>query len=208
MAKAPVIDPHAARAIIEGRHGDPFSVLGLHPHGKGFGVTVFQPGAEAVWAVQGDALQKLDPLPRFAGLFCGAVKSDAPYRLRGAAGGSEWDWDDPYRFGPVLGRMDEYLLGEGTHRRLWKVLGARLITHEGVEGVAFAVWAPNAERVSVVGDFNAWDGRRHPMRRRGATGVREIFIPGLTEGAVYKYEIRAIGGEIMPLKADPVGFGS
>ena len=78
-----------------------------------------------------------------------------------------WEFEDPFRFGPVLGEMDEYLLGEGTHRRLWQVLGAHVITHEGVEGTHFAVWAPNAERVSVVGDFNIWDGRRHPMRRRG-----------------------------------------
>ncbi len=104
--------------------------------------------------------------------------------------------------------MDEYLLGEGTHRRLWQVLGAHLMTHEGVDGVHFAVWAPNAERVSVVGDFNVWDGRRNPMRRRGATGVWEIFMPGLAEGTPYKYEIKGPGGQVLPLKADPVGFGS
>jgi 1,4-alpha-glucan branching enzyme len=108
----------------------------------------------------------------------------------------------------VLGEMDEYLLGEGTHRRLWQVLGAHLMTHEGVDGVHFAVWAPNAERVSVVGDFNVWDGRRNPMRRRGATGVWEIFMPGLAEGTPYKYEIKGPGGQVLPLKADPVGFGS
>jgi 1,4-alpha-glucan branching enzyme len=104
--------------------------------------------------------------------------------------------------------MDEYLLGEGTHKRLWQVLGAHLISHEGVEGVHFAVWAPNAERVSVVGNFNVWDGRRHPMRRRGITGVWETFVPGLGEGETYKYEIRGAGGHLQPLKADPVGFGS
>ena len=121
---------------------------------------------------------------------------------------TEWEFDDAYRFGPVLGEMDEYLLGEGTHKRIWQVLGAHLITHEGVDGVHFAVWAPNAQRVSVVGDFNVWDGRRHPMRRRGATGVWETFIPGLKDGVSYKYEIRAGDGAVMPLKADPVGFGS
>jgi hypothetical protein len=113
----------------------------------------------------------------------------AEYRLRAEGHGTTWEFDDPFRFGPVLGEMDEYLLGEGTHRRLWQVLGAHVITHEGVEGTHFAVWAPNAERVSVVGDFNIWDGRRHPMRRRGPTGVWETFIPGLGEGATYKYEI-------------------
>jgi 1,4-alpha-glucan branching enzyme len=128
--------------------------------------------------------------------------------LRAEGHGATWEFEDPFRFGPVLGEMDEYLLGEGTHRRLWQVLGAHVITHEGVAGTHFAVWAPNAERVSVVGDFNIWDGRRHPMRRRGPTGVWEIFVPGLGEGAAYKYEIRGSGGALMPLKADPVGFGS
>ena len=114
---------------------------------------------------------------------------------------------DPYRFPPVLGAMDDYLIGEGTHRRLWERLGAHAIEHAGVAGVHFAVWAPNAARVSVVGDFNDWDGRRNPMRRRGGVGVWEIFIPGLGEGAVYKFELRAADGSLLPLKADPVGTG-
>ncbi|NND20865.1 MAG: 1,4-alpha-glucan branching protein GlgB, partial [Silicimonas sp.] len=100
------------------------------------------------------------------------------------------------------------LLAEGTHERLWKVLGAHVLDHEGARGTHFAVWAPNARRVSVVGDFNHWDGRRHPMRRRGSTGVWEIFIPDLGEGTVYKYEILGVDGRTGPLKADPVGFGS
>jgi 1,4-alpha-glucan branching enzyme len=130
------------------------------------------------------------------------------YRLRAEGHGTTWDFEDPYRFPPVLGEMDEYLLGEGTHRRLWQALGAHVMTHEGVEGVHFAVWAPNAERASVVGDFNVWDGRRNPMRRRGATGVWEIFIPDLGEGTTYKFEMKGPGGQVLPLKADPVGFGS
>ena len=104
--------------------------------------------------------------------------------------------------------MDDYLIREGTHRRLWERLGAHAIEHAGVAGVHFAVWAPNAARVSVVGDFNGWDGRRNPMRRRGGVGVWEIFIPGLGEGAVYKYELRAADGSLLPLKADPVGTGA
>ncbi|MCB2009189.1 MAG: 1,4-alpha-glucan branching enzyme, partial [Geminicoccaceae bacterium] len=112
------------------------------------------------------------------------------------------------RFGPVLGEMDNYLMREGTHRRLWERLGAHAMTHEGVEGVHFSTWAPNAQRVSVVGDFNGWDGRRHPMRNHPATGVFEIFIPGLGEGTVYKYEIRRADGTLLPLKADPVGFAA
>ncbi|WP_151717608.1 1,4-alpha-glucan branching protein GlgB [Gemmobacter serpentinus] len=209
---APLIDPGAAEALRQGRHGDPFAVLGLHAPGI---LRVMQPGAEKVWALISDpaAPEPMDPVllelsALGDGLFAGPVPMGAAYRLRAEGQGHAWEWEDPYRFGPVLGEMDEYLLGEGTHMRLWQVLGAHLMSHEGAEGVHFAVWAPNAERVSVVGDFNIWDGRRHPMRKRGATGVWEIFIPGLTEGTTYKYEIRGMGGQILPLKADPVGFGS
>lgn len=206
MAKAELIDGGTASAICEGRHGDPFAVLGLHQRGRDWVLVVFQPGAERVWALTPEAVE-LSPVDGH-GLFAGKLGGRLAYRLRAQGHGTEWEWDDPFRFGPVLGEMDEYLLGEGTHKRLWQVLGAHPITHEGVAGVHFAVWAPNAERVSVVGDFNIWDGRRHPMRRRGATGVWETFLPGLTEGTIYKYEIRGPGGQILPLKADPVGFGS
>ena len=194
-------------AVAEGRHGDAFSVLGPHPVGKSWRLTVFQPGADRVTAVQGETRVNLDPTA-VPGMFQGSLKTAAPYHLEAEGHGNQWSWDDPYRFAPVLGEMDEYLLGEGTHLRIWERLGAHLMNHQGVNGVHFAVWAPNAERVSVVGDFNTWDGRRHPMRKRGATGVWEIFVPGLSEGTLYKYEIRAAGGAIMPLKADPVGFGS
>jgi 1,4-alpha-glucan branching enzyme len=119
--------------------------------------------------------------------------------------GVTWEFDDPYRFGPVLGELDDSLICEGTHRQLWTKLGSHVITHTGVTGAHFAVWAPNAMRVSVVGDFNEWDGRRHPMRGRTQTGVWEIFIPGLGEGTLYKYEIRAADGTVLPLKADPHG---
>lgn len=204
-----LIDPGAARAIADGSHGDPFSVLGLHKRGGALVVTAFVPGAERLWVLTGkDGEQEAQAVAGCDGLFVAPLPRKAAYRLRGERDGVVWDFDDPFRFGPVLGEMDEYLLGEGTHRRLWQVLGAHVMTHEGVEGTHFAVWAPNAERVSVVGDFNIWDGRRHPMRRRGPTGVWEIFIPGLGEGATYKYEIRGAGGHVGPLKADPVGFGS
>jgi 1,4-alpha-glucan branching enzyme len=202
-----LIENGAAQAIVEGRHGDPFSVLGLHKRAGSWVVTVFAPGAERVWVLTGT--EKAHPAESWGqGLFLCALPRRSAYRLRAEGGGQTWEWDDPFRFGPVLGEMDEYLLAEGTHRRLWQVLGAHVLVHEAVQGVHFAVWAPNAERVSVVGDFNIWDGRRHPMRRRGATGVWEIFIPGLGEGAAYKYEIRGPGGALLPLKADPVGFGS
>ena len=203
----PLVAAEDAQAIVAGAHGDPFAVLGLHRRGRQVVLATFVPGADRVTALhdKGETvLETVDP----DGVFAGVLPAMAPYRLRAANSETEWEFDDPYRFGPVLGEIDEYLLGEGTHRRLWQVLGAHVIVHEGVEGVHFAVWAPNAERVSVVGDFNIWDGRRHPMRRRGATGVWEIFVPGLDEGTVYKYEIRGRGGVRLPLKADPVGFGA
>ncbi len=130
------------------------------------------------------------------------------YHLRAANAGGEWEFDDPYTFAPVLGATDDHLLVEGTHRKLYERLGAQLLTHQGVAGVHFAVWAPNAQRVSVVGDFNRWDGRTHQMRKRIDSGLWEIFAPGLGAGTVYKFEIVGAGGSLLPLKADPFGFGA
>ncbi|WP_145103154.1 1,4-alpha-glucan branching protein GlgB [Cereibacter sediminicola] len=208
MAKSPetLVDPTVAQAIVEGAHGDPFSVLGLHRWGQGHVLTAFVPGADRLSVLASREIEA-EEVAGFPGLFAVRMGCE-PYRLRTEGHGAVWEFEDPFRFGPVLGELDEYLLGEGTHRRLWQVLGAHPIRHEGVEGTHFAVWAPNAQRVSVVGDFNIWDGRRHPMRRRGPTGVWETFLPGVGEGAAYKYEIRGPGGELLPLKADPVGFGS
>ncbi len=204
-----LIDIDTARAIAEGRHGDPFSVLGLHERGGKRIVTAFVPGATGVSALTGKKTETpLAPVPGVPEVFAGVLKRGQTYRLRAHNAEADWEFEDAYRFGPVLGEIDEYLLGEGTHRRIWQVLGAHVMTHEGVDGVHFAVWAPAAERVSVVGDFNYWDGRRHVMRARGVTGVWEIFVPGLGEGAVYKYEIIGQGGRSLPMKADPVGFGS
>ncbi|MFZ1469070.1 MAG: 1,4-alpha-glucan branching protein GlgB [Paracoccaceae bacterium] len=202
-----MLDLDTARAIAEGRHGDPFAVLGPRRVAKGWRITAFVPGADRLW-VLGKTVDEAVPYPGVAGLFTYQQAKAGAYRLRAKGAGAEWEFDDPFRFGPVLGEVDEYLLGEGRHQRLWQVLGAHLITHQGVEGVHFAVWAPNAQRVSVVGGFNIWDGRRHPMRRRGGTGVWETFIPGLGEGEAYKYELRGPDGALLPLKADPVGFGS
>jgi 1,4-alpha-glucan branching enzyme len=203
-----LVDEGTAHALAEGRHGDPFSVLGLHKRAGAWMLTAFVPGADAVRALTGKAGKPVELAHQHAGIWAAVLSKKVDYRLQAQGFGTQWDWADPFAFGPVLGELDEYLLGEGTHKRLWQVLGAHCITHEGVEGVHFAVWAPNAERVSVVGNFNVWDGRRHPMRRRGPTGVWETFIPGLAEGETYKYEIRGPGGALMPLKADPVGFGS
>ncbi len=198
-----------ARRIVVGQHDDPFAVLGPHTVDGARFVNAFDPGAARIFAVVSGKKHALGAVRDAPGVFSGEVPGTEPYLLCGEddAGGS-WEMEDAFRFGPVMGEMDEYLLAEGTHERIWKVLGAHVIEHEGALGTHFAVWAPNARRVSVVGDFNAWDGRRHPMRRRGATGVWETFVPGAGDGTVYKFEILGIDGTTMPLKADPVGFGS
>ncbi len=209
------MNPDIAHAIAEGRHGDPFSVLGQHrlPDDSQC-VRAFYPNAEGVEVLSRDgstSLATLEPVEGVHGLFDGVlpgIVGRIDYRLRLTRGGESWEEEDAYAFGPVLGEMDEYLLGEGSHGELWRALGAHVINYGGTTGVHFAVWAPNAARVSVVGGFNEWDGRRHAMRLRGATGVWEIFIPGLCEGTIYKYELLDGNGQLLPLKADPVGFGA
>ncbi|MHA6344845.1 1,4-alpha-glucan branching protein GlgB [Roseivivax sp. CAU 1761] len=196
------------RRIAEGTCDDPFAILGPREVAGIRHVTAFDPNAETLLAVIGSTEHPLARVAGLRGIFHGPVPGSEPYGLRGTdADGDSWDMEDVYRFSPVLGEIDEYLLGEGTHRRLWQALGAHVMTHEGVWGTHFAVWAPNARRVSVVGPFNAWDGRRHVMRRRGTTGVWELFLPGLGDGTLYKYEIIGAHGHAQPLKADPVGFG-
>ena len=209
----PPVDLDLARRLDAGAHDDPFAVLGLHHEGERLVVRALVPGAERVEVVALPEERTLVELERVPGtdVFAARVprrRKRFAYRLRCRAGDTEWSFDDPYRYPPVLGEVDEYLISEGSHFALWKVLGAHPMHHAGADGVHFAVWAPNASRVSVVGEFNFWNGRCHVMRRRGATGVWEIFIPGLTPGRRYKYEIRAADGHILPLKADPVGFGA
>ncbi len=197
-----------AVSISTGVHDDPFAVLGGHERPAGFVICAFDPGADALAALTGETETPMTPVTEAPGVFVCSLKSRAAYRLRGRAGDRTWDYDDPFAFAPVLGAVDEHLISEGTHRRLWERLGAHVMTHENVDGVHFAVWAPNARRVSVVGDFNQWDGRRHPMRRRGSTGVWEIFVPALADGTTYKYEIIGADGSLLPLKADPMAFGA
>ncbi|OCX62270.1 1,4-alpha-glucan branching enzyme [Thioclava sp. SK-1] len=198
-----LISHNEAMALIEGRHGNVFSALGYSAEAER--VVALVPDAERVWLLgNNEAIEMQSVVP---GLF--AVRwQGGLYRLRAQNAQVTWDFEDPYRFAPVLGQIDEYLIGEGKHKALWKVLGAHVITHDGHRGVHFATWAPEAKRVSVVGGFNNWDGRRHQMRRRGATGVWEIFLPGLQPGEAYKYEILGADGRMMPTKADPVGFGA
>jgi 1,4-alpha-glucan branching enzyme len=215
MASATLlIDLHQ---ILSAEHPDPFRVLGMHTVSVGgelrLVVRAFLPGAESAWVADADGrdvapMEQVHPdgfyetlLPRGTGSFA--------YRLRVCWPGAEKAavTADPYAFAPVISDFDLYLMGEGTHLRLWEVLGARPMEVDGVEGVAFAVWAPAARRVSVVGDFNLWDGRRHTMRLHPAQGVWEIFIPGVAEGTVYKYEILPHGG-VPFLKADPLAFAA
>ena len=165
-----------AREIIAGRNADPFHYLGPHTENDRMVVRVFLPDANRVIAVTNGTereLKRIDP----AGLFAGPVDDPSHYHLRACFGDSEVELEDPYRFPPVLSDFDLYLLGEGNHLTLYDKLGAHPMDMEGVGGVAFVVWAPNAQRVSVVGDFNLWDGRRHAMRVRG-NGYWEIFVPG------------------------------
>ena len=194
-------------AIIAARHGDPFAVLGQHVTPAGPVVRAFVPYAETVSAVAPNG--RPVPLTQRAerGFFEGLIPNGTTrYRLQAANDGGTWELDNPYSFGPLLGDLDDHLFVEGTHELLYRRLGAHPITHEGVMGVHFAVWAPNADRVSVVGDFNDWDGRRLQMRKRIESGIWEIFAPGVAPGTIYKYEILGRFGVMQPLKADPVGF--
>jgi 1,4-alpha-glucan branching enzyme len=203
----------AAQADVErllaATHDDPFAVLGPHASVDGaLALRVLAPGARAVFAIAPDGRTVLAELALRdpGGFFEGPLPPErgGGYRLRIRwPDGVESLVDDPYRFGPVLGELDAWLLAEGTHLRPIEALGAAPCVHAGTAGTRFAVWAPNAARVSVVGEFNAWDGRRHPMRLRRECGVWELFLPGVGEGALYRYEIRARDGRLLPAKADP-----
>jgi 1,4-alpha-glucan branching enzyme len=198
-------------AIVAGTHGDPFAVLGVHEVDKGFVARCFVPHAEFVTAYtltgkKAGELSRRDAGGFFEGRL--SLRKRQPLRYHARNAGGDWWLTDPYSFGPVLGPLDDYYIAEGSHLRLFDKLGAHLIDHEGASGVHFAVWAPNARRVSVVGDFNEWDGRRHTMRVRRDTGIWELFIPDIGAGRPYKYEIIGPDGVRLPLKADPFAFKS
>ncbi|MGC4025107.1 MAG: 1,4-alpha-glucan branching protein GlgB [Mesorhizobium sp.] len=201
----------AIKAIVAGTHGDPFGVLGVHETDAGFVARCFIPGADfvKVFDLENNEIGTLEQRNE-AGFFEGPLTVDRrqPVRYLARNDGGEWSELDPYSFGPVLGPMDDYYIAEGSHLRLFDKLGAHLIHHEGADGVHFAVWAPNAKRVSVVGDFNDWDGRRLPMRFRQDTGIWEIFAPDIEAGRTYKFEIIGAQGVVLPLKADPFAFKS
>ncbi|MFL6840092.1 MAG: GlgB N-terminal domain-containing protein, partial [Bradyrhizobium sp.] len=200
--------PAEAYAIIEGRHSDPFHYLGLHTEGNKSVVRAFLPEATNVEAIgeHGETAQLLRI--HDAGLFAGALPNGfRRYQLRARFGDNVVELEDPYRFPPVLSEFDLYLLGEGTHQRIYDKLGAHPMTLDGVDGVAFVVLAPNARRVSVVGDFNLWDPRRHPMRVRGV-GYWELFVPRARVGDHYKFDIIGAHGQHLPLKSDPLAFAA
>ena len=204
-----MVSAHDIALICGARHGDPFSVLGPHKLGNGrTSVRAFIPGAAQVLVVTPSTQRVLATLAKrhedgfFERVLSSALKT--PYQLHVRwADGNESVIEDPYRFGPVLGETDVWLLAEGTHLRPFEVLGARPISRDGIPGIGFAVWAPNASRASVVGDFNHWDGRRHAMRLRRECGVWEIFLPDAQIGARYKFELCARDGQVLPLRADP-----
>ena len=192
--------------LRDGRHGDPHRILGAHPVTGGVVVRALHPdAARAECLIEGGPSL---PMERVAepGIFAGLIPGRTlpiRYRLRFTfPGGATWEQEDPYRFLPSIGEMDIYLISEGTHRCLWQALGAHQRQIDGVEGVGFTVWAPNARSVSVVGDFCRWDDRRLPMRRLGDSGVFELFVPGVSPGALYKFRIIGPQGEER-LKADP-----
>jgi 1,4-alpha-glucan branching enzyme len=203
-----VATPADFDALSGARHPDPFSILGPHVEAGAVAIRAYHPSARLVEIVRdGRAVEAT----RHAGGIFEAVFPDAgaifDYRIRITyPDGQAMVIDDPYRYGRVITEYDVYLFSQGKHTRIYDRLGAHPMRIGDADGVHFAVWAPNADRASVVGDFNAWDGRVHPMRRLGPTGIWEIFIPGMAEGDRYKFEIRSsLHGELL-LKTDPFGF--
>ncbi|MDA5471456.1 1,4-alpha-glucan branching protein GlgB [Yersinia kristensenii] len=203
-------DRQVINQIISGHYADPFAVLGMHQTERGLQVCALLPDAKEVWLVETDTgrnvvqLQSEDP----RGFFIAKIpqrKKSFRYQLAVTWQESTQILDDPYRFGTLLQDIDAWLLAEGTHLRPYERLGAHLMSLDKVPGVSFAVWAPNAQRVSVVGEFNFWDGRRHPMRLRRENGIWELFLPGVQAGQLYKFEIIDCHGQVR-LKADPYAF--
>jgi 1,4-alpha-glucan branching enzyme len=199
-------DPAAVDALELGRLADPFGYLGPHDTEAGRVVRTLQTGADGVDVLARGSGERLAALDRVGppGLFAGLVPSAEPYLLRIHWPGGVQEMEDPYSFGAVLGDVDLHLFSEGAHWRLAERFGAIPMLLEGIDGVAFSVWAPNARRVSVVGDFNSWDGRRHPMRLRHQAGIWELFLPRLTIGERYKFELVGFEGVLLPQKADPL----
>ena len=220
-AVAPLaVDPEVLAAVAQGRHHDPHTVLGAHPHPDGAAVTyrVLRPLARTVTVVRAGDGQRVElthehdgvfagvaPTPRVAGAAAGDYRVEVAYETEDGTTGPVQEQDDAYRHLPTLGELDLHLIGEGRHERLWEVLGARVVRTSADEavGTAFAVWAPNARAVRVVGDHNGWDGRTHAMRSLGSSGVWELLAPGVGHGDRYKFEILGRDG-LWRQKADPM----
>ena len=188
------------------RHESPFAVLGPHPTDQGWTVRVWMPEASSLTLLLGNQELKMTS-PHHPWIFEASLDSDpgSDYRVRAERGGIIHEQHDPWAFrGEWMGEMDRHLFAEGNHHHIWERMGAHLTERDGVAGVMFCLWAPHALSVSLLGDLNSWDGRHHPMQKR-LGGIWELFIPGLSEGGLYKYEIRSQEGHCYQ-KADPYGF--
>src|SRR5256886_12741922 len=197
------------RRLLDLSHPDPHSVLGMHRDGDGVVVRTSRPDAEQVTVVP-DFGGRVPAVHRRGGVF--EARLNNRHDLFGYLievrypGGATFTLRDPYSFPPTLGELDSHLAAEGRHERLWERLGAHPAHHRGTYGTSFAVWAPTARSVSGVGDFNSWDGRLHPMRALGSTGISGLFVPEVGPGTRYKFEVRPGSGGARLLKADPPAF--
>ncbi|CAM5461582.1 1,4-alpha-glucan branching enzyme GlgB [Streptomyces griseomycini] len=203
IAVSPAVEAADRERLLGGTHHAPHSVLGAHPVPGGIVFRVFKPYALAVTVLSGGLTVELhdDGDGFFSGLL--PLREVPAYRLLVTYEGTVQETEDAYRFLPTLGELDLHLIGEGRHEELWTVLGAHPMTHQGVTGTRFSVWAPNARGVRVAGTFNFWDGTGFPMRSLGSSGVWELFVPGIGEGELYKFEITRPDGS-RTLRADPL----
>jgi len=209
------VDWHAApeevALLLEGGHADPHRVLGVHPYGDGAAVRTLRPAAESVEVVVvdgGSATSAEQTAPGFFEALLDVQPPASGYRLRVRyPAGEQFELVDPYAFWPTLDDLDIHLAGEGRHEQLWQRMGAHVTSADGISGTSFAVWAPNARGVRVVADFNSWDGRLHPLRRLGSSGIWELFVPDVGAGAYYKFEI-VTADDALVTRADPYAFAT